>query len=87
MEYFNKQSTDWRIAQCCQWHDKALAKRYNMGTTTKTYALKEGGKERVQSKALSNCNKLVDALENYFPHQPMNLRAFRISSELFPCYF
>ena len=37
-----------------------------MGTTTKTYALKEGGKERVQSKALSNCNKLVDALENYF---------------------
>ena len=40
MEYFNKQSTDWRIAQCCQWHDKALAKRYNMGTTTKTYALK-----------------------------------------------
>ena len=86
MEYFNKQSTDWRIAQCCQWHDKALAKRYNMGTTTKTYALKEGGKERVQSKALSNCNKLVDALENYFPHQPINLRAFRISSELFPCY-
>ena len=86
MEYFNQSQTDWRIAQCCQWHDKALAKRYNIGTTTKTYALKEGGKERVQSKALSNVNKLVDALENYFPHQPVNLRAFRISSELFPCY-
>jgi len=86
MEYFNKDSTDWRIAQCCQWHDKTLAKRYNMGTTTKTYALKEGGKERVQSKAIANCNKLVDALENYFPTQPLNLRAFRISSELFPCY-
>ena len=81
MEYFNQIKTDWRIAQCCQWHDKSLAKRYNIGTTTKTYALKEGGKERVQSKALSNCKKLVDALENYFPHQPMNLRAFRISSQ------
>ena len=83
MEYFNQSQTDWRIAQCCQWHDKALAKRYNIGTTTKTYALKEGGKERVQSKALSNVNKLVDALENYFPHQPVNLRAFRISSDYF----
>ena len=86
MNYFNKTQTDWRIAQCCQWHDKSLAKKYNIGTTTKTYALKEGGIDRVQSKALSNCHKLVDALENYFPHQPMNLRAFRISSELFPCY-
>jgi len=52
MEYFNQKQTDWRISQCCQWHDKALAKRYNFGTTTKTYALKDGGKERVQGKAL-----------------------------------
>ena len=86
MEYFNTDRQDWRIAQCCQWHDTKLAKRYNFGTTTKTYALKEGGKERVQQKALSNCRKLVDILETYFPHQPHNLRAFRISSELFPCY-
>ena len=48
--------------------------------------MKEGGKERVQQKALSNCRKLVDILETYFPTQPYNLRAFRISSELFPCY-
>ena len=86
MEYFNKERQDWRVAQCCQWHDVKLAKRYNFGTTTKTYALKEGGKERVQQKALSNCRKLVDILETYFPTQPYNLRAFRISSELFPCY-
>ena len=86
MNYFNKTQTDWRIAQCCQWHDKALAKRYNFGTTTKTYALKEGGKERVQNKALDNCRKLLDIVTTYFPHQPRNLRAFRISSELFPCY-
>jgi UV DNA damage endonuclease len=86
MEYFNKDQQDWRIAQCCQWHDTKLAKRYNFGTTTKTYALKEGGKERVQSKAISNCEKLVDIVSTYFPTQPHNLRAFRISSELFPCY-
>ena len=46
MEYFNQSQTDWRISQCCQFHDKTLAKRYNLGTTTKTYALKEGGKEK-----------------------------------------
>jgi len=84
--YFNKTQIDWRISQCCQWHDKNFSKRYNFGTTTKTYALKEGGKERVQSKALENCNKLLDALTTYFPTQPHNLRSFRISSEMFPCY-
>lgn len=86
MEYFNKSETNWRISQCCQFHDKALAKRYNFGTTTKTYALKDGGKERVQNKALDNCRKLVDVLSTYFPTQPKNMRSFRISSELFPCY-
>lgn len=86
MEYFNNSSLDWRISQCCQFHDKAKAKRYNFGTTTKTYALKDGGKERVQSKAIENCKKLLDILSTYFPTQPKNLRSFRISSELFPCY-
>ena len=86
MEYFNQDQESWRISQCCQFHDKTLAKRYNLGTTTKTYALKEGGKQRVQEKALSNCKKLLDILTTYFPTQPHNLRSFRISSELFPCY-
>lgn len=86
MEYFNQTQTDWRIAQCCQWIDPKLAKRYNFGTTTKTYALKEGGKEKVQAKAIENCRKLLDIVSTYFPTQPRNLRAFRISSELFPCY-
>jgi UV DNA damage endonuclease len=86
MEYFNQEQESWRISQCCQFHDKTLAKRYNLGTTTKTYALKEGGKQRVQEKALSNCKKLLDVLTTYFPTQPHNLRSFRISSELFPCY-
>lgn len=86
MEYFNNTETNWRISQCCQFHDKQLAKRYNLGTTTKTYALKADGKQRVQNKALYNCNKLLDVLTNYFPTQPINLRSFRISSELFPCY-
>jgi len=84
--YFNRTQTDWRISQCCQFHDKALAKQYNFGTTTKTYALKADGKQRVQAKALENCKKLVDILSTYFSTQPKNLRSFRISSELFPCY-
>lgn len=83
--YFNTQKVDWRLSQCCQFHDKALAKRYNFGTTTKTYALKADGKKRVQSKALENCKKLVDVMR-YFATQPVNLRSFRISSELLPCY-
>ena len=37
MEYFNQSSYDWRISQCCQFHDNAQAKKYNFGTTTKTY--------------------------------------------------
>lgn len=86
MEYFNKSNETWKLSQCCQFHDKPLAKRYNFGTTTKTYALKPGGKEKVQSKALENCDKLVDILNTYFPTQPANLRSFRISSEIFPCY-
>lgn len=86
MEYFNKTQTDWRIAQCCQFIDTKLANRYNFGTTTKTYALKAGGKEKVQAKAIENCRKLLDVVSTYFPTQPRNLRGFRISSELFPCY-
>ncbi len=85
-EYYNTASTDWRISQCCQFIEKQKAKRYNFGTTTKTYALKDGGKQKVQSKALENCNKLVDILETWFPTRPINLRSFRISSEIFPCY-
>ena len=27
--YFNQTTTDWRISQCCQFHDKALAKKFN----------------------------------------------------------
>ena len=86
MEYFNQSSYDWRISQCCQFHDKAQAKKYNFGTTTKTYALKEGGKERVQFKALHNCKQLLAVVRDHFPTQPKNLRSWRISSELFPCY-
>jgi UV damage endonuclease UvdE len=84
--YFNKTQTDWRISQCCQWIDVAKSKRYNFGTTTKTYALKAEGKQKVQSKAIENCRKLLDSLSTYFSIQPRNLRSFRISSELFPCY-
>lgn len=85
-EYFNFEQSNWRLSQCCQFHDKALAKRYNFGTTTKTYALKTGGKDKVQAKAIENCRKLLDIVSTYFSTQPHNLRSFRISSELLPCY-
>jgi UV DNA damage endonuclease len=79
-------NTNWRLSTCCKFHDKDLANLYNFGTTTKKYALAEGGKEKVQAKAISNCNKLLDVLTNYFAHQPLNLRSFRIGSDLLPCY-
>lgn len=79
-------TNSWRLAQCCQFHDKKLLKLYNPGTVTKTYALKDDGKTKVQNKALNNAKKLEACLKNYFSQQPVNLRAFRISSELFPCY-
>jgi UV DNA damage endonuclease len=86
MEYYNRTQTDFRLSQCCQFYDTKLAKRYNFGTTTKTYALKSGGKEKVQTKAIENCKKLLDIISTYFSSQPRNLRSFRISSEMFPCY-
>ena len=84
--YFNKSDLSWRISQCCQFHNATLAKKYNLGTTTKTTASTPVGKAKVQSKALDNCSKLIKILSEYFSKQPKNLRCFRISSELFPCY-
>ena len=84
--YFNKIETNWRISQCCLFNDTGLAKLYNPGTVTKTYALKPDGKQKVQAKAIANVTKLRDVLKNYFSKQPINLRSFRISSELLPCY-
>lgn len=84
-EYFNSTSEDWRISQCCQFFDPKLVKIYNVGTTTKTTALAAGGKEKLQQKALANLDKLYKTIE-YFSTQPKNLRSFRISSTLLPCY-
>lgn len=85
-EYFNQTSKDWRISQCCQFYNPKLVKQYNFGTTTKTYALREGGREKIQSKALENCDKLYRIITEYFAKQPKNLRSFRISTTAFPCY-
>lgn len=84
-EYFNKTSQDWRISQCCQFFNPTLVKQYNVGTATRTTALKPDGKKKVLDKALANADKLQKTL-TYFASQPRNLRSFRISSTLFPCY-
>lgn len=85
-EYFNSTSKSWRISQCCQFFDKALVKKYNVGTTTRTTALANGGKAKVQEKALANLDKLETTLKDYFARQPINLRSFRISTTLLPVY-
>lgn len=85
-EYFNTSEKHWRISQCCQFHNPALVKLYNPGTTTKTTALSPAGKQKVQEKALSNLDKLYKTITEYFSKQPKNLRSFRISSTLLPCY-
>lgn len=83
MSYF---SNTYRLGQCCQFYNTGLAKLYNPGTVTKTYAEKSGGKEKVQNKALDNALKLHNVLKEYFSKQPEHLRSFRISSDLFPCF-
>lgn len=85
MNNSNKTVFYWKLGQCCQFHNTALAKLYNFGTTTKTSALTAQGKQKVQEKALSNANKLLRIMQ-HFSTKPHNLRCFRISSELFPCY-
>lgn len=85
-EYYNYPESHWRISQCCQFYKPKLVKQFNFGTTTKTYALKQGGKEKVQKKALENCDKLYKIITEYFAYQPINLRSFRISTTAFPCY-
>ena len=77
---------NWKLSQCCLFYTQNLAKKYNCGTVTKTYAQKEGGKEKVVEKAKQNCVKLLNLMHEYIAKQPKNLRAFRISSMLLPCY-
>jgi len=82
-DYFNRDQTDYRITTCCQFHDASLKKQMNIGTCTKTNALKDHQKATL--KAVSNCKELIKFM-NYFAKQPVNLRSFRISSTMFPCF-
>ena len=86
MEYFNEESYDWRLSNCCQFHNKELAKKYNFNTCTRTYALAEGGKEKVLTRALGNAKKLELAMNEYYAKQPKEKRSFRVSTNMFPVY-
>ena len=86
MEYFNEESYDWRLSNCCQFHNKELAKKYNFNTCTRTYALAEGGKEKVLTRALGNAKKLELAMNEYYANQPKEKRSFRVSTNMFPVY-
>jgi len=85
MEYFNTlEQTDWRISTCCMFHDAKLAKM-NMGTTTRTTAESSGGSTKLIAKAIYNSEQLIRVM-THISTLPINLRSFRISSELFPCF-
>ena len=80
--YWLSEKPTYRLATCCMF-DKPPLDKMNMGTTTKTSALSNHRKPL--DKAIYNANKLLEQL-TYLATQPEELRYWRISSELFPCY-
>lgn len=82
-EYFLTDNPTYRITTCCQFHDSSLKKQANIGTCTKTNALKTPGK--ASAKAIDNCKQLITFM-NIIKTWPINLRSFRISSTMFPCF-
>jgi len=80
--YWLSDKPTYRLATCCMF-DKAPLDAMNMGTTTKTSAL--SSYRKALDKAVYNSKKLVEQL-SFIAKQPQELRYWRISSELFPCY-
>lgn len=75
-------TTKWRLGTCCMFDSKPLDDM-NMGTTTLTHAKKNPDKALL--KAIYNSTKLVEVMR-FLSLQPPELRYWRISSEIFPCY-
>ena len=80
--YWLKEEPTYRLATCCMF-DKPPLDKMNMGTTTKTSAL--SNYRKALDKAVYNANKLLEQIK-FLSSQPKELRYWRISSELFPCY-
>lgn len=80
--YWLSEKPTYRLATCCMF-DKPPLDKMNMGTTTKTSALSNSRKPL--DKAIYNANKLLEQL-TYLSTQPEELRYWKISSEIFPCY-
>jgi len=80
--YWLKKEPTYRLATCCMF-DKPPLDKMNMGTTTKTSAL--SNYRKALDKAVYNANKLLEQIK-FLSSQPKELRYWRISSELFPCY-
>lgn len=71
-----------KLGTCCMF-DAPPLDAMNMGTCTLTSANKDA--TNATNKAISNATRLVEML-TFLSTQPKDLRYFRISSELFPCY-
>ena len=82
-EYFLSDNPVYRISLCCMFHDSKLKAKANIGTCTKTTAL--SNPKKTTDKAISNCHQLISFL-NIIKTFPENLRSFRISSTMFPCF-
>lgn len=80
--WYNEAPRIWKLATCCMFDSEPLDSM-NMGTCTLTSAKKDPMK--AINKAFHNAGKLVEIMK-FLSLQPRELRYFRISSELFPCY-
>ena len=80
--YWLQKHNTWRLATCCMFLHPGAA-HMNMGTTTRTTALADPRK--ALQKAIINVKRLRDQL-NYVATFNPEMRYFRISSEILPCF-
>lgn len=80
--WLQTENPTYRLATCCMFDSKPLD-AMNMGTTTKTTAM--SNPQKALDKAVYNSNQLYKQL-SFLATQPENLRYWRISSEIWPCY-
>lgn len=80
--YWQDDENKWKLATCCMFDSEPLDEM-NMGTCTLTSAKKDP--QKAINKAFANSAKLVQVM-TFLSAQKPELRYFRVSSELFPCY-
>lgn len=77
---------DWRLGTCDKFKSKILISKYNSGCFLPSVLKKEKAKQKLQRKVSFNMKKLALSMENHFPTEPVNLRSFRLPSDLLLFY-